>query len=135
MRAIVFANGDVRAADRADDDGAVGLSVDANGLGECRARVIGAHVIDVAVLRIALEVDEVEAAAGIELRLRVNAAVGNANGLHHRLGGARAVTDMYGTERDERECDKSHVTTFATTQEKSSSVTCTTQRARVAQGI
>lgn len=91
---VAPAEGHVRPADGAGDDDAVRVAVDANWLGERGAAVVGPGVERVAVHRLALEVDEVDAAAGVDSGLRVDAAVGHPDRADRwRAGGHRRAGD------------------------------------------
>src|SRR5437773_313212 len=68
VRSAKSANRQVRSSNRADDDRALRLAVDANRRAETRAIIIGTDIEDVAMARIAFEVNQVNST----LRLRLN---------------------------------------------------------------
>ena len=77
-------HGHLRAADGPREDAAFRLAVDPQRPGERGPEVCRADVIDVAAHRVALEVNQVQPAARVQLRLGIQPAVGNAERLHAR---------------------------------------------------
>src|SRR5439155_20000525 len=80
VNTAVLAQGDLAAADRAGGDGALRLAVDAERFREAVLARLAADVEEIAVGRLAFEVNEVQDPLGVQDRLGLNAVVGRS---HH----------------------------------------------------
>src|SRR5262249_47235377 len=88
--AAVLAYGQLTAADRARRDGAARLAVRPDRGGELGLTLLAADVKQVARLRLALEVDQMQDTPGIDDRLRLNAAAGRLDHVYTFVLGLRS---------------------------------------------
>src|SRR4051812_21493978 len=79
MYAPFFSKRQMRAANGAHADRAAGLAVDAKWSGKSFSAISGSNVKHIAVLRVAVQVDQVDDFLLVDQNLRLNAAIGDAH--------------------------------------------------------